>query len=139
MIMIMSITDSSISVDFDDNPPLHHTLQPLDSSVLRSGSLQIPADDTPYSDYQQLVRRADVMKATRGREVQGGATPPPPATDRPINETSTPHSDPLHVRCFCLIVLGLTLGAPHTASSRPFRSCRISDFIKSSAVLARSS
>ncbi len=52
------------------------------------------ASATPYSGYQDVMRAADVMKATRGREVRGDATPHPPAPDRPIDET--PRSDPLY-------------------------------------------
>jgi hypothetical protein len=69
--------------------------------VLGSGVLRIPAGDTPGSDYQQLMRAADVMKAARGHEVQGGATtPPPPGTpDGNAVQTDTQvtlNSDPLH-------------------------------------------
>ena len=104
------ITNRSSSEDFDvsavetrgaDTSLLHHhhALQPLDSSVLGSGGGRLSADATPDSDYQQLTRAADAMKAARGHEVQGGATtPPPPATsDGDAVQTDTPvNSDPLH-------------------------------------------
>ncbi len=108
------ITDRSSSEDFDvlavesrgaDTSLLHHhhALQPLDSSVLGSGGVRIrsSADATPGSDYQQLLRAADVMKAERRHEVQGGATTPlpPAAPDGDAVQTDTPvtlNSDPLH-------------------------------------------
>jgi hypothetical protein len=106
------LTDRSSSEDFDvsavesrgaDTSLLHHhhALQPLDSSVLGSGGGRISADATPDSDYQQLMRAADVMKAARGHEVQGGATTPPPpaAPDGDAVQTDTTvtlNSDPLH-------------------------------------------
>ncbi len=106
------ITDRSISEDFDVSAVEsrgaatsllhhHHDLQPLDSSVLGSVGLRIPAGATPGSDYQQLMRAADVMKAARGHEVPGGATTPPPpaAPDGDAVQTDTPvtlNSDPLH-------------------------------------------
>jgi hypothetical protein len=67
--------------------------RPLDSSVVGTVG-------TPPSGYLDAIRAADVIKAPRGRHLQGdaadaGATPPSPASPRPIDER--PHSDPLQL------------------------------------------
>ena len=114
------VTGSWISADLDvsvvesrgDDTPrfristpssLEQPSQYLDSSAPGSGA-------TLYSDYQRLEQEASALKTARGREIQGGATPPPPrsstdvaqkvaATDRDVEETDTSltlNFDPLH-------------------------------------------
>ena len=87
---------------------------PLDSSVV--GTV-----DTPPSGYLDAMRAADVIKAARGRHLQGDAadaetTPPSLATPRPIDET--PRSDPLRLHEYAASVTDRVL-APSSGGPSP--------------------